>query len=158
MPTVTLTEQNFDSVVTGNRIVLVDWWADWCGPCQHFAPIYESSSEQHSDIVYGKVDVEAQKSLTEAANVSQYPTLMAFREGVLVYSEAGVLPGDALEDLIQQVIWLDMDQVRRTMAEQAEAQRNGQEYQTPAPETVSAAPSVKAGLASATASYGWPGL
>ncbi len=150
MPTITLTQHNFDSVVTSHPIVLVDWWAGWCGPCQHFAPVYEASSDRHPEIVHGKVDTEAEPALSAAARVTQYPTLMAFREGVLVYSEAGALAADALEDLVQQILWLDMDQVRRELAQQADA------AQLAAAGASGAAH--RAGLAPGTPRYGWPGL
>ncbi|MBF6474979.1 MULTISPECIES: thioredoxin family protein [Nocardia] len=150
MPTITLTQHNFDSVVTSNPIVLVDWWAGWCGPCQRFAPVYEASADRHPEIVHGKVDTEAEPALSATARVTQYPTLMAFREGVLVYSEAGALAADALEDLVQQILWLDMDQVRRELAQRSDA------GQLTAAGASGAA--YRAGLAPGTPRYGWPGL
>ncbi|GAB4587317.1 thioredoxin [Nocardia sp. IFM 10818] len=118
MATQTLTEQNFDQVVTGNDIVLVDFWAEWCGPCKSFAPTFEKASDQHQDVVFGKVDTEAEQGLAAAANIRSIPTIMAFREGVLVFAQPGALPPAALEDLVTQVKALDMDDVRKQLAEQ----------------------------------------
>nr|WP_206037968.1 thioredoxin [Rhodococcus sp. HNM0569] len=117
--TQTLTQQNFDDIVTGNDVVLVDFWASWCGPCRSFAPTYEASSEEHPDVVHGKVDTEAEQGIAQAANIRSIPTIMAFREGVLVFNQAGALPPAALEDLVTQVKALDMDEVRKQIAEQS---------------------------------------
>jgi thioredoxin len=111
-----LTEATFEQTVTGNDIVLVDWWASWCGPCRAFAPVFEAAAEQHDDIVFAKVDTEAEQRLAAMAGIMSIPTLMVFREGVLVFSQPGALPAAALEDLIGQVRALDMDEVHRAVA------------------------------------------
>lgn len=117
MATQALTQQNFDEIVTNNDIVLVDFWADWCGPCKQFAPTFEASSEEHPDVVHAKVDTEAEQGIAAAANIRSIPTIMAFREGILVYNQAGALPPAALADLVNQVKALDMDDVRKQIAE-----------------------------------------
>lgn len=117
MATVNLNQSNFESMVDREGIVLVDFWAAWCGPCQMFGPIFEKSSEQHPDMVFAKVDTEAEQALAGAANITSIPTLMAFRDGVMVFNQAGALPGKALEDLIEQVQALDMDSIRAQIAE-----------------------------------------
>lgn len=123
MATVNLTAQTFESTVIREGIALVDWWAAWCGPCRMFAPVFEQASETHPDIVFAKVDTEAEQQLAAAAGISSIPTLMIFRDGILLYSEAGALPGPALEDIIRQVRELDMDVIRAEIAkEQAAAQ------------------------------------
>lgn len=108
----TLTGQNFEETVLGHDIVLVDFWASWCGPCRQFAPVYEAASEAHPELVFGSVDTEAERDLAAAAQITSIPTLMAFKEGTLVFSQAGALPAAALEDLIGQVEALDMEAVR----------------------------------------------
>jgi thioredoxin 1 len=118
MATTTLTKDNFQKTVTTDGITLVDWWAAWCGPCRMFAPVFEKASEKHPDIIFGKIDTEAEPELAGMAQIMSIPTLMAFRDGVLVFSQPGALPETALEQVIQAVRDLDMDDVRRQVAEQ----------------------------------------
>jgi thioredoxin 1 len=118
MSTVALTRDTFEDTVTNPGITLVDWWASWCGPCRRFAPVYQAASEQHPDITFGKIDTEDQPGLSAAARISSIPTLMAFRDGILVFRQAGALPAPALEELITAVRGLDMDDVRRQVAAQ----------------------------------------
>ena len=122
MATQALTAQNFEQTVLDNDTVFVDFWADWCGPCQRFAPVYEDVSQQHDSVVFAKVDTEAEQALAAAVNITSIPTLMAFRDGILVFRQAGALPAPALEELIGAVRGLDMDDVRRQIAAQETAQ------------------------------------
>ncbi len=112
MSTVALTTDTFEDTVTKTGITLVDWWASWCGPCRMFAPVFQAASEQHPDIIFGKVDTEDQPGLAGAARISSIPTLMAFRDGILVFSQPGALPAPMLEQVIQAVRDLDMEEIR----------------------------------------------
>jgi thioredoxin 1 len=117
MATVELTTDTFEKAVSGDGITVVDFWASWCGPCRMFAPVFAEASDLHPDITFGKVDTEAEQHLAAAANIHSIPTLMAFRDGILVFAQPGALPAAALEQLIQAVRDLDMDDVRRQVAE-----------------------------------------
>ena len=123
MSTVNLTAESFEKTVLDGGIVLVDFWAAWCGPCRMFAPVFEKASEEHPDIVFGKVDTEAEQVLAAQASITSIPTLMAFRDGILVFSQPGALPGQALEQLIDAVEGLDMDDVRAQIAAQQPAEQ-----------------------------------
>ncbi|GAA2619317.1 thioredoxin [Streptomyces vastus] len=116
MPTVELTKDNFEETVTGTEIVLIDFWAAWCGPCRMFGPVYEKAAARHPDIVFGKVDTEAQPELAGAFQISSIPTLMAVRDRTVLYSQPGALPPQALEELIGKIRAVDLDDVRRKAA------------------------------------------
>ncbi|RFS81174.1 thioredoxin [Actinomadura spongiicola] len=113
MATVTLTAENFDEVAQAEGIVLVDFWAEWCGPCKRFAPVFDRSASKHDDIVFAKVDTDAEPELSERFGIRSIPTLMAIRDGMIVFAEPGALPESVLENVIEQVRGLDMEDVRR---------------------------------------------
>ena len=118
MTTIDITEATFQDTLSKNEIVLVDWWADWCGPCKAFAPTYEKASEAHPDITFAKVDTEQEQQLSAMAQITSIPTLMVFRDNILLFSQAGALPPAALEELIQATKGLNMEQVKAEMERQ----------------------------------------
>lgn len=126
MATVELTDDTFEQTVKDNDIVLVDFWAEWCPPCRMFGPVFEKSSEQNPEIVHAKIDTDAQQRIAAAAGITSIPTLMAFREGVMVFNQAGALPAPALAQLVDAVKGLDMDDVREQIAQSEAAESNGQ--------------------------------
>lgn len=130
MATIDITEADFAPTIESNDIVLVDFWASWCGPCRMFAPTYEAASAKHPDVVFAKVDTEAEQRLSAAAGISSIPTLMAFREGVLVFSQAGVLPESGLDQVVEAVKGLDMEEVHKQVAEQQAAAESGDDQQS----------------------------
>jgi len=121
MATIDIKSEEFDSLISENSTVLVDFWAAWCGPCRQFAPIYEAASEKYPDVVFAKVDTDAEQALASAAGISSIPTLMIFRDGILLFNQPGVLPAPALEEIIGKVNGLDMDAVRKEIAETSDA-------------------------------------
>ncbi|ENO81795.1 thioredoxin [Thauera mechernichensis] len=125
MPTLEITADNFNDTVEQNAIVFLDFWAAWCGPCRNFAPVYEAAAEANQDIVFGKIDTEAQQDLAAAFQIRSIPTIAVIREGVMVFRESGALPASALEQVIQGVRGLDMEQVRAEIAAQQAGQAQG---------------------------------
>ena len=116
MATIELTDANFEETVTSSPIIIVDFWASWCGPCKMFAPIFEATSEQYPDVVFGKLDTEANTQISSAAGIEAIPTLMVFRDGILVFKQAGALPAAALQEVVDKVKALNMDDVRAEIA------------------------------------------
>ena len=123
MPVIELTKNNFEDVVTGNDTIIVDFWAPWCGPCKGFAPIFEAASEKHPDVVFAKVNTDEEQELAGHFAIRSIPTIMVFREKVVLFSQAGALPGDGLESVIGQVKALDMKQVHEDIAAQKEQEQ-----------------------------------
>ena len=132
MATVELTAENFNSTVTGDGLVLVDFWAEWCPPCRMFGPVFEKASEKHPDAVFGKVDTEAQPEVAAAFDIASIPTLMIIRDNIMLYAQPGALPANALEELITKAEALDMDEVRASMARAQQGPQTSQAPQAPA--------------------------
>ncbi|MFI6869334.1 thioredoxin family protein [Nocardia sp. NPDC050406] len=154
MSTRALSQHDFQQTVASNHIVLVDFWAEWCGWCTRFAPVYQASAATHPQIVHATVDGDKEPGLVAAVELTGYPTIMAFREGLPVYKHAGFLTAAQLEDVVQQVMWMDMDEFRRQAAEQLQQQAQRQAPVEAAP----SAPAHRAGPAGGPPQYGWPGL
>ncbi|MFK7815885.1 MAG: thioredoxin [Gammaproteobacteria bacterium] len=127
MATIALTKDNFNETVEKNDTIIIDFWASWCGPCKSFAPTFEAASENHEDVVFGKVNTEEQQELAQACNIRSIPTLMIFREQILLYSQAGALPPAQLEDVIDKTKALDMDQVRADIEKQSKEEKSDKE-------------------------------
>jgi thioredoxin len=125
MATQEISKENFEATVSKQGIVMLDWWAAWCGPCRAFAPVYEKASEAHKDVIFGKIDTEAQPELSGMFQIRSIPTLMIFRDGILLFEQAGALPAPVLEEIIGKVRALDMDEVRREI----EARKKAKEPQ-----------------------------
>ena len=123
MSTIALTSENFNETINSDKIVLVDFWASWCGPCRQFGPIFEAASERHEDVVFAKVDTDANQDIAAALEIATIPTLMIFREGVLIFRNAGAIPGAAIDDLVSQAQALNMEEVHAEVAKQ-EAQND----------------------------------
>ena len=143
MSTIEITQDNFESTINDNEIILLDFWADWCGPCKQFAPVYEQAAEANSDIVFGKIDTEAQQQLAGLFSITSIPTLVAFRQGIVVFAQPGALAAPQLEQVITAVKGLDMDEVRAELAKQeAAAAADADGADGAAPDSIPADPGV----------------